>query len=72
MSDLTQPQIFDQVEAKEPEAFSKKPRNMDDMIQLYMEMHVNHKIMENRLQKVENRLNTISSIFMKGQEAKID
>lgn len=70
-SDLTQPGIFDQAE-KKPAPVAKRPENINDMIELYIEMQVNHRIMESRLQKVENRLNTISTLFMKGQDAKID
>lgn len=67
-SDLTQAQTFNQIEKKEPEAFSKKPQNMDDMIQLYMEMYMSHKIMEARISKVENRLNTVSSLLFQQKE----
>lgn len=64
-SDLTQPQIYDQIEEKKPEEYSKKPKNIDDMIQLYMEMLISHRVMEARLQKMENRLNAISSLHLK-------
>lgn len=67
-SDLTQAQIFDQTEKKEPVAFSKKPQNMDDMIQLYMEMYMSHQIMEARISKLENRLNTVSTLLFKNKD----
>lgn len=68
MADITE----NTKEVPEGEGFSKKPQNMDQMITLYMEMHISHKVMEARIQKMETRLNTISSIFLKGTEAKID
>lgn len=58
-SDLTQPQIYDQVTEKKPEENLKKPENIDDMFQLYMEMLISHRVMEARLQKIESRLNAI-------------
>lgn len=58
-SDLTQPQIYDQVKEKKPEENLKKPDNLDDMFQLYMEMLISHRVMETRLQKIENKLNAI-------------
>lgn len=58
-SDLTQPQIYDQVKEKKPEENLQKPENLDDMFQLYMEMLISHRVMETRLQKIENRLNAI-------------
>jgi hypothetical protein len=50
------------------ESFSKKPQNMDQMITLYMEMHISHKVMESRIQKLETRFNTISSLLFKHGE----
>lgn len=70
-SDLTQAQVFDQVEEKGQEAFSKKPKNLDDMIQLYMEMLINHRMMEARLQKIESRMNLLCSLLTKNQGAQI-
>lgn len=75
MSDLTQPQIYDQYVQKEPgeqDLYPKKPKNLDDMIQLYMEMLISHRVMEARLQKMESRLNAVSSLHLMNQGVKID
>lgn len=47
------------------ESFLKKPQNMDQMITLYMEIHISHKVMEARIQKLETRLNKVSTLLFK-------
>lgn len=62
MSDLTQAQVFDQYVQPEPEkkqalqGHDRKPQNFDEMVVMYMDMLINHRMMETRLHKAEEKI----------------
>ena len=49
-----------QVETIELESWNKKPRNMEEMITLYMEMRLSHDIMCTRIEKLENTVRLLN------------